>query len=137
MIIRLCKDTPKLGLRIVRPGCNGKQLMDDGITLLITPVVCDRPERIEQYWDGCVLKSREVREELPGLQYTAFEVNDDGLVIFYLDDKAWSLPPGRYHGTLSIGGQCSDVRLDLELCNDKYIIDQAIVIENPCGDNQC
>lgn len=138
MIIKVCEDTPKIGLRIVQPGCNGKQLMDTGVVLAITPISCPRPERLVPYWENCELKYRDETPRIPSLEYPAFDISDDGLVIFYLDRKAWALPPGRYKGYIIIGGHCSNTTFDIDLCNTSYVIDQAVVIPNPCGDlNQC
>lgn len=138
MIVRLCEDTPKLGLRIVQPGCSGKQLMDTGVDLAITPVSCPAPDLLEPYWEDCELKWRSRRPTITALVYPAFEVDDDGNVVFYFDSKLWNMPPGRYRGQVMIGGSCSQTCFDIDLCNRPVVIDAAVVVSVPaCGDNEC
>lgn len=137
MIVRLCEDTPKLALRIVQPGCHGRQLMDTGVEITISPVCCDRPsERIEQ--DECLNIIAVHKKEIPSLTYPAFELDDEGRIVFYFDAKLWALPPGRYHAHVSIGGCCDKTRIDIDLCNRPTIIDQVAVTEvAACGGREC
>lgn len=138
MIVRLCEDTPKLGLRIVQPGCSGKQLMDRHVDLVITPASCPSPDYKEPYWEDCELKWRDMRPEIPALTYPAFEVDDDGNVVFYFDFRLWSLPPGRYRGQVMLGGSCAQTCFDIDLCNRPVIIDRAVAVDTPpCGEFEC
>lgn len=138
MIVRLCESTPKLGLRIVQPGCTGQQLMDTGVNLAITPVNCPAPDLLEPYWEDCQLKWRSLRPEIPALTYPAFEVDDDGNVVFYFDSKLWNLPPGRYRGQVMLGIHCSRTTFDIDLCNRPVVIERAVTVATPpCGDTEC
>ena len=138
MIVRLCEDTPKLGLRIVQPGCSGAQLMDRGIELAIMPASCPSPEHLIPVWEDCELHWESHRKPIPTVIYPAFEVDDDGLVVWYFDQRLWSLPPGRYIGRVLLEGHCISADIFIDLCNRPVIIDKAVAVIVPsCGDNGC
>lgn len=138
MIVRLCEDTPKLGLRIVEPGCSGRQLMDRRVELSITPASCPSPEFKEPYWEDCELKWKNMRPQIPSLTYPAFEVDDNGYIVFYFDAKLWALPPGRYRGEVLLDGCCVKTCFDIDLCSRPVIIEEAITIGvKPCGEFEC
>lgn len=138
MIIRLCEDTPKLALRIVQPGCSGKQLMDTGVEIHITPVECEPRRKTQMVWDGCIYREEKIENPIPSLTYPAFELDDDGRIVFYFDNRLWSLPPGRYHAHVWVGGCCDQTRLDIDLCNRPVMIEQVVTIGAAgCGDTEC
>lgn len=136
-IVRLCEDTPKLALKIVQPGCDGRQLMDMRVEIQISPVQCEQPqERI--VLDACLNVVDVVKRQIPTLTYPAFELDDEGRIVFYFDKRLWSQPPGRYHARVLIGGCCDKTHIDIDLCNRPVIIEQvAVTSVAGCGDNQC
>lgn len=137
MIIRLCENTPKLHLRIVQPGCTGGQLLEK-VSLIIQPPVCVRQDKIHYEWEGCEYKAVVIPSEIPTLKYPAFEIDDDGYVVFYFDNKLWSLPSGRYIATVDIDGCCNDLTFGIDLCNSPLEIDSiAVTEETNCGDILC
>lgn len=137
MIIRLCEDTPKLALKIVQPGCDGKQLMDLGVEIQISAAHCHIPQD-RVVVDICLNIIDVVRPQIPTLVYPAFELDDDGRIVFYFDKRLWVQPPGRYHARVLIGGYCDKTHIDIDLCNRPIIIEQVAVISaTGCGDNQC
>lgn len=138
MIIRLCEDTPKLAVRIAQPGCWGRQLMDTRIDIIIRPVVCVERTTTRTYWDGCAFKEEVIPNPVPTLRYPAFELDDEGRVVFYFDDKLWSLPPGRYLADIEIDGACTQTSMQIDLCNRPIAIEQVAVTEkSSCGDLSC
>lgn len=146
MIIRLCEDQPKLALRISQPGCSGGQLMGRGVVLNITSAACPGVLKSPLLWCGCFADTR-IKEsdccnvpelDSPSLQYPAFDVDEEGRVVFYFDKKLWSLPGGRYRAILSFRDGGVIDTFDLDLCNRPLVIDQVAVTDAKyCGDDKC
>lgn len=138
MIIRLCEDTPKLAVRIAQPGCDGRQLVDTRVNIVIRPVVCVERSTTHTYWDGCSFREEVIPDPVPTLRYPAFELDDEGRVVFYFDDKLWSLPPGRYQADIEIDGDCVHTSMQIDLCNRPVAIEQvAVTAKASCGDASC
>ena len=138
MIIRLCEDTPKLAVRITQPGCGGRQLMDTRVDMVIRPVVCAERTHTHTYWDGCAFKEEVIPDPVPALRYPAFELDDEGRVVFYFDNKLWSLPPGRYQADIEIDGTCTQTTIQIDLCNRPVAVEQiAVTGASSCGDSSC
>lgn len=132
MIIQICQDQPEIALCIVQPGCTGQQLIDAGLRLVIRRpdcYCCRTPPILRK---GCWLynppKPYHEPHELPALVYDAFEVNDEGLIVFRLDDLFFEYPPGRYSGTVELK-PCSTpiVQVDIDLCSIPFVLSEAQV----------
>lgn len=109
-IVRLSPDTPKLHIHIAEVGCDGRTLASECV-IRIYPVVCHQPTGC-----GCGPAPDPI-----WVEYPVFEIDDDGLLVFYFDDKLWSQPSGRYIGQIVCGG-CVVVEVQIELsCNKLYI----------------
>ena len=136
-IVRLCEDTPKMALRIVQPGCDGRQLIDMGVEIQISPVQCEEPqERIVM--DVCLNVVDIIKREVPTLTYPAFEIDAEGRIVFYFDKRLWSQPAGRYRARVLIGGCCSKTTIDIDLCNRPVVIEQvAVTSVAACGGSPC
>lgn len=142
MIIRICRGQPQLALKIVQPGCDGVQLLGLGLKLTIAPVHCASALKSPMIWCGCFADSRVHRADscaVPtpdtALLYPAFDIDDEGRVVFYFDSKLDKLPPGRYIGYVnSTSGEQID-NFDIDLCNRPFRIEQVAVTSTaPCGD---
>lgn len=137
MIVRICEDTPKLHLRVSQPGCDGAQLLGM-VELIIQPPACEQHERVHYEWDGCGYQPVVLPPDIPTLRYPAFEIDDDGRVVFYFDKKLWSLPNGRYNATVVVEGCCNNLTFGIDLCNRPLEIDQvAVTPATTCGDTEC
>lgn len=135
MIVKLCEDTPKLALSIVQPGCNGRELLDTNIELRITKKSCPLGPVQEVVEDNCSVTTVWVEHAVPAVIYPAFDLDEDGRVEFYFDDKLWNMPSGRYEGEVLIGGLGTGAIIDIDLCNSPLVIASASV--KPalvCGD---
>lgn len=118
MIVRLCEDTPKLHIRVSQLGC-GRRALLDASELIIQPP------------DGGAAP------DTPTLRYPAFEMDDDGRVVFYFDKKLWTLPNGRYNATVVVPGGKA-LTFGIDLCNRTHEIDQmAVTTVAPCGEISC
>lgn len=136
MIVKLCADNPKLALRLVQPGCSGKQLLYQGITIELRKSRCGTGEKYRYVSDGCAIRTIIIPPP-PPICYPAFELDDDGRVVFYFDDKLFNQPSGRYWATILINNKCSGIEFDIDLCCDKLIIDQYAQTDAPYGDEEC
>lgn len=112
MIVHLTQGMTRLALRIKQVGSN-VQLTDwRKLQLLIQPGQYDTqgcgpngsPWILTGCWPG---KRTDVdianqRTYFQTICYNAFSLDADGQVVFHLDDQLWSLPTGRYTGTLRL-----------------------------------
>lgn len=145
-IIKICEGQPSLAVRIVTPGCNGSQLVDyKQIRLVIvapprTP--CEFPLSPQEF-SGCwpahdVQKWNDsfiLPETQPLLIYPAFEVNDDGDIVFLFDSKLWERK-GRYIGLVEFLDGTKILELDLDICSQKFVADRISTQSVPCGGDQ-
>jgi len=142
-IVKICQGQPSLAVRLVTAGCDGSQLVDyKQIRMVIvaperTP--CERPlspqcfkgcwptHDIEKWNNSFILP-----ESRPILIYPAFEVNDEGEIVFLLDSKLWQRQ-GRYIGRIEFldGEHITD--LDLDICSQRFIADRVSLDTVPCG----
>lgn len=147
--IEICHGQRELAVKIVQPGCEGSQLLDLDLKLVISAPVC--PAHImksPQHWVGCFvhpapeLLVSTIPHELPPVVYPAFRIDLEGRVVFYLDDLLFSRPKGRYIGRIVLprhlqetayDGECL-VELDIDLCTKPWIVSEvAINSVQPCG----
>lgn len=138
IIVKLCEDTPKLALSIVQPGCQGRELMDTNIEIRISKKGCPAGPVQQVEEDNCSVTTRWVLETPPAVIYPAFDIDEDGRVEFYFDDRLWNMPSGRYVGEILIGGYPTGAVVDIDLCNSILSVASATVKPiTPCGDSQC
>lgn len=143
-IVKICQGQPQLAVRIVTAGADGMQLVDyKKLRLLIVPYPVARqelplsPQHFEGFWPSHdVEKWNEsfiLPEEEPLLIYPAFDVNDEGEIVFRLDRQIWCRR-GRYMGIVeTIDGQ-KIVELDLDISSQRFITDRVSVNSYQCGD---
>jgi len=144
-IIRLCHGQPELAIRIVQPGCNGAQIIDyKHIRLVIEAPDCGfllkSPVTLTGCWPGhpwAPGTSGEVPHQLPALVYPAFDTDEMGRTVFRFDDKLWQMPPGRYFGNVEFNNGTHITRLDLDLCNTPFLVDMAVLTNEPCTNKGC
>lgn len=113
MILRLTQDMTRLALRI-RDSWEGRQLTDwQRLQLLILPGQRDMmdqcgPNGSPWILTGCWPGKRtnvdvaNWRPDFPALICPAFTLDADGAVVFRIDDRIHSLPPGRYTGVIRV-----------------------------------
>lgn len=148
-IIKLCYGQDELAIRLQQPGCDGRQVIGFSRYQLhiCAPAPC-KPCRFTKFiFTGCWLgyedwenKPYKPLHELPMLTYEAFDVTDDGLIVFRFDEELWRRPPGRYIFTFVYNygpGQFVPVaELDVDLCNAPTVLDKVVVTElNYTGEN--
>jgi len=141
MIIKLRYGQPQLKLRLVEAACTGTVLSKDGLSLVIRepeldPKLCVRtsPWVIEGCWPHYRGPHDTTPPPKPSLVYPAFDMDDDGSIIFQLDNKLSAWPPGRYLGTVVNRDGIVLASLDFDLQSTPYIIDRVEVREeNACA----
>lgn len=137
MIIKIRRGQPELRLSLVQPGRDGAKLASDNLRLIISAPHCDCLLKSPLIFEGC-WPGHEIREEVPphewpALCYPAWEVSDDGDVVFRLDELLFQRPPGRYIGQVEWKDGRPIARLDIDLDSGPYIIDKITVISAPCN----
>lgn len=142
-IVKICQGQPSLAVRIVTPGCNGGQVIDyKQLRLVIMSPPAKRCELplSPQHFSGFypthdVDKWNEsfiLPEEEPLLIYPAFDVNDNGDIVFRLDRQMWCRR-GRYVGVIETIDGRKLVELDLDISTQQYIADTVTVNSYSCG----
>lgn len=143
VITRICKGQPELAVRLVQPGCMGGQLVTENLRLVITAPQCQchlkSPLLFTGCWPGFTTPWSDAvyPHELPAVVYPAFETNDDGDVVFRLDDLLWKMPSGRYIGTIEFNNGQVLTELDIDLCNFPVLIDTVTVTGADCDAGGC
>jgi hypothetical protein len=120
MIVYLTQGVTRIAFRLKTYG-NQSQLADwRGLQLLILPGEAGCPcgeGGSPWYFYGCWFRGRtgedvaNFRPDIPAICYNAFEVDDEGQVVFRLDDRLYDLPPGRYTGILRIAPKIKPLNL--------------------------
>ena len=143
MIVRICRGQPELAVRVVAPGCDGGQLVDYEdmeLCILAPKCTCEGPfSKIYFQWaaagGGTTLtagtSSRCRRRRCPVLVYPAFDVNDNGEIVFKFDSKLWERA-GRYVGLIRFKDGTEITRLDLDICTTGFIADKVTVKSYSC-----
>lgn len=142
-IVRICQGQPELKVRLSTGGCNGQQLVDyHHLRLVIIAPHCNRcelplsPQKFTGCWPGHDTEkwneSFILPEEQPLLIYPAFDVDENGDIVFRLDSQLWQRT-GRYVGLVETTDRQKLVELDLDICTNKFIIDRVTVGSNSCG----
>lgn len=111
MIIKLSEGAARLAMRVKETG-SGRQLIDwHMMQLLIQPGQhdeCCGPNGSPWYLHGCWpmhptgVDIANHRPDFPTICYNAFELDEEGRVVFMLDHHLWTLPHGRYTGILRL-----------------------------------
>lgn len=110
MIIHLPQGARKLALKIANNKDHGTLATWKGIQLHIAPgAQCDcgcweggSPWVLNGCWPGKItgvdIANPWRGPDIPTLVYDAQTVDEDGRIVFFLDDKLEAIPPGRYRG---------------------------------------
>lgn len=142
-IVRICQGQPELAVRLTTAGCNGAQLVDwKQVRLLIVPparTTCELPLS-PQCFKGCwpthdIEKwnaSFSLPESQPLLIYPAFGTNEDGDIVFVLDEQLWKRR-GRYIGLIEFINGEKITELDLDICTQPFVADRVSLNSLPCG----
>jgi len=142
-IVRICQGQPELAVRLTTAGCNGAQLVDwQQVRLLIVPpprTTCELPLS-PQVFKGCwpahdIEKwnnSFILPENQPLLIYPAFGTNEDGEIVFVLDEQLWKRR-GRYIGVIEFTNGEKITELDLDICTQQFVADRVSLNSLPCG----
>lgn len=138
MIIRLCQDTPMISVAVLRKGCDAQQLMDTGVYLCIYKPTCCLPPKTFLIKKDCTWERVPAEPPIPILTYPAFELDCEGRVTFFFDEKLWSLPPGRYRAVVVADRKQIGNAIDIDLCSDDaYVAEVAVTSTKPCGEQIC
>lgn len=111
MIFKVHRDCPILSFGIHGRSCDGKALRYkvEDFKLIVYPLGGCVTERLPAIWDeGCgrftdLIGTRwQNTVRVPGrrIQYVAMERDENGRIVFILDDKVLEGPPGRWRGEL-------------------------------------
>lgn len=142
-IVRICQGQPELAVRLTTSGCNGAQLVDwQQVRLVIVPPprqTCELPLS-PQVFKGCWPthdieswnNSFILPETLPLLIYPAFGTNEDGDIVFALDEQLWKRR-GRYIGVIEFINGEKITELDLDICTQQFVADRVSLNSVPCG----
>ena len=142
MIVRICRGQPELAVRVVAPGCDGGQLVDYEdmeLCILAPKCTCEGPFS-KIYFHGCGWWGHDMDrwneqqvppEQMPVLVYPAFDVNDNGEIVFKFDSKLWERA-GRYVGLIRFKDGTEITRLDLDICTTGFIADKVTVKSYSC-----
>lgn len=143
MIVRICRGQPELAVRVVAPGCDGGQLVDYEdmeLCILAPKCTCEGPFS-KIYFHGCGWWGHDIDrwneqqvppEEMPVLVYPAFDVNDNGEIVFKFDSKLWERA-GRYVGLIRFKDGTEITRLDLDICTTQFLADKVTVKSYSCN----
>lgn len=138
-ITKICQGQPYLSVRISAPGCQGGRLIDyEKIRLVISApprTTCEMPLSPQHFtgcWPGHDLEKYErsfnLPEQLPVITYDAFKCSPEGDIVFRLDALLFKvMPPGRYIGSVEFKNGEQITVLDLDLCNDYFVLDRVTV----------
>ena len=127
---------------MVAPGCDGGQLVDYEdmeLCILAPKCTCEGPFS-KIYFHGCGWWGHDIDrwneqqvppEQTPVLVYPAFDVNDNGEIVFKFDSKLWERA-GRYVGLIRFKDGTEITRLDLDICTTGFIADKVTVKSYSC-----
>lgn len=113
MILYLTQGMAELGLRVKNLPTGDQVISWEDIQLLIEPGQWDSrchcgpngsPWILHGCWPGhrTEVDIANFRPDFPVIVYQAERLDDEGRLVFHLDERLWSLPPGRYSGTLRV-----------------------------------
>lgn len=136
-IIRIHPGQTELILRIVQTGCAGGQVCGKDTRLVIERPACADELLSKWKFEGCwpgydVDAWNAQQEEVPALVYPAFDTNENGDTVFRLDDKLFSLPPGRYVGCVEWKNGVSITTIDIDLSPGGFLVESVSVTDQPC-----
>lgn len=109
MILYLAQGMAELAMRLKNLPTGDQVVSWEDIQLLIQPGQWDRccgpngsPWILHGCWPGhrTEVDIANFRPDFPTLVYQAERLDDEGRIVFHLDERLWRLPPGRYSGTL-------------------------------------
>jgi hypothetical protein len=137
MIIKIYNHQPELRLKLGQPGKHGDMLASiDNLKLIIkAPAppchVVNSPIIRKGCWPGNPPENDFIPlDELPALIYPAFDISDEGEVVFRFDKLLWKRPVGRYEGFVVLEGHVI-ATLDIDLSPINYTIMGATVHSYP------
>lgn len=147
-IVQLCRGQPELSVRLVQPGCNGGQLVDfQNIRLVIKPprpCMCHKVMPLSPlYFHGCwpghdtPWGPRVPPEERQLLVYPAFNITEQGDIVFRFDEQLWEYPSGRYEGHIELQDGTPITVLDIDLCNTPLLVESVSVVQPLCHMETC
>ncbi|MDR1872007.1 MAG: hypothetical protein LBS60_08870 [Deltaproteobacteria bacterium] len=127
MIVKIYREQPELKVTLVQPGHLGRDVFLEEIKLIIEP---PDPRKFAQLspiirlgdW-GYPLPIEPYPPEhhrLPAIVYPAFDTDDEGAIIFRLDNHLWRRPSMRYVGHVMINSY-EALTLDIDLEPMRYI----------------
>jgi hypothetical protein len=129
MIIKIDRYQPEIRVSVVAPGKHGGKLVDykrirlvivscpDKFISLVSPIYRHGTWLYVAPGIGDV-----VLDAGPAIVYPAFEVDNEGDLVFRFDRNLWDRRPGRYAGRIeNLDGQCLGM-LDIELQPNDHII---------------
>jgi hypothetical protein len=121
MIIKISRGQPELKFTLIQPGRGRRLSVPDGVRLVITAPAPKPQNRLSPIirkgsWGWPPVRPYPPDpHSLPAIVYPAFDLDDEGAVIFRLDEHLWRRPSGRYTGEIMIGGHLvTAVDIDLE-----------------------
>lgn len=139
-IVRLPCGQYELAIRIVTPGCFGRQIVGtEGLYLMIRDVDCGECGLTTLHFEGCWAGHETpvtyygCAPDRPALVYPAFDVTDDGEVLFRFDDRLSELPRGRYIGDIKLADGTCIRSLDIDLCSTTALISRVTLPVSVCG----
>jgi len=132
-------------VRIIQPGCNGGQLINsDDIRLVIQAPDCgcagQSPFIVYGCWpgyDGPIGEAHIPPHDRPALVYPAFDINDEGDTIFRFDRRLWTMPGGRYIGTIEFNNGDIIDQIDIDLCTIPFLVDRVSITLEVCSEGDC
>jgi hypothetical protein len=128
MIIPIDQGQSELKVALTRPGTGDQLVSKELIRLVIKPPPKERFAQLSPIvrkgdW-GYPLPLEDYppnRDAWPLLIYPAFDIDDDGAIIFRLDRRFWQRPCGRYIGDVMVGDYKA-VSFELDLNPHRYLI---------------
>lgn len=146
MIISIAQGQPYLAIRLVTPGSDGLQLTDwKHVRLVIIAFPEPRcelplsPQCFHGFWPGHDVdrwnKQFCLPEDKPALIYPAFDLNDQGEIVFRLD-KHIEHYHGRYLGRIETVAGVPLAELDLDIGLQQWVADQVSIDSVRCGGAQ-
>lgn len=136
LIVPLTPTTAKTCLRIRPPGCGTLPLRCTGWRVRVQRVQCTQvvPNRVYDCQPSCwamgeppTTTPRDAPS--PVIEYRVFDIDAEGRVCFYWDDKLLAATPGRYGATLLDAAGTKLGYFELDVKGTQVVIDQASTVE--------
>lgn len=139
VFVRIQPGQEELAVRLVQPGCGSQVISREDMRLVITAPQPKSALLSEQTFTGFWPGSETPWSDAVGagrdfmLVYPAFDVNEEGDVVFRFDDQLRTLRPGRYIGSVETASGTQLVSLDIDLSPTPLLIETLTLTGKSCA----